>query len=47
MDTAARFSKAIESIAALKLHNYAMRRREQMSQKMKVILPTVSKVMYI
>ncbi len=30
------FNKAIESIAAMKLHNYAMRRRQNMSQKLKV-----------
>lgn len=31
------FSKAVESIAAIKLHNYAMKRRENVTQKVKVV----------
>jgi len=31
------FNKAVESIAALKLHNYAMKRRDHMAQKLKLL----------
>lgn len=38
----ASFEKAIESIAALKLHNYAMRRRQHIAQKIKVTNKMIS-----
>jgi hypothetical protein len=41
------FQKAVESIAALKLHNYAMKRRQHIVQKIKVSLTSLASVILV